>query len=164
MTRKVEYFQYYIDLTEASTSVEALQASFAEIDFLDQIPDAKGDYAYAEGKWTIKELVQHLIDTERIFTYRALSMMRNPSYNLPGYDHDAYADASDVSHLSLSELVADMRLLRQSTLSMFEKLSKSELETEGTANNIQMQVGDIGMIIAGHVVHHNNVIRERYLS
>jgi len=162
---KVPYFHYYIDKVTDESVVEALKTSMNEqIDFLGSIPLEKADYAYAEGKWTIKQLVQHMIDTERIFLYRALTFIREENATVPGYDHDMYGDNSNLDHVEYPKLVGELMTVRLSTVTFFENLRVEDLKCSGSANDIQMTVDDIGRIIVGHVLHHNDVIKERYLA
>lgn len=161
---KVPYFQYYIDLVQEELVVDALKNSISEqIDFLGSIPLEKADYAYAPGKWTIRQLVQHLIDTERIFNYRALTFLREENAELPGFDHDAYTDNLKLEHVEYPKLVGELMTVRLSTVTFFENIRQEDLARKGKANGVEMTVENIGRIQVGHTKHHMGIIHERYL-
>lgn len=161
-----EYFNYYVSLVNTNDNViEVLEKAHQPTnDIMDLITEEQGDYAYTEGKWSIKELLVHLTDTERIFCNRALRFARNDSTNLPGYDHDNYVEYSDANSRTLSEIQNDFNLVRASTISLFKSFSDTMLRNEGIANGNKLTVLAIGYIIAGHEKHHVNVLKEKYLS
>jgi hypothetical protein len=128
-----------------------------------QIPDEKWDHRYAEGKWSIREMVQHMIDTERIFSYRALCFARGEKVSLPGFDENTYAAASNAGRRSKEELVEEFSIVRQGTLLLFRSFTEEQLNSTGVANNNPVSVNGIGFITAGHVLHHLNILQERYL-
>jgi hypothetical protein len=162
---KVPYFQSYINLVPEESVVEALKNSMNEqIDFLGSIPLDKADYAYAEGKWTIKQLIQHIIDTERIFLYRAVTFVREENASVPGYDHDAYTDNLKLDHVEYPKLVGELMTVRLSTVTFFENLRTEHYLSKGNANGIELSAENIGKIIVGHSKHHIAVIKERYLT
>ena len=131
--------------------------------FFDSIPKDKQDFAYAAGKWTLKEMLQHIIDTERIFAYRALCIARKEKQSLPGFDENVYAQNSYAATRNWQSLVAELKLVRQTTLILFESFSPETLQESGLANNNPMTVNAIGFITVGHLYHHIEVIKERYL-
>ena len=131
--------------------------------FLDDIDPEKADYRYAEGKWSVKELLQHVIDTERIFSYRALCIARGETQSLPGFDENVYASNADVSGKSLKELKEELLSVRESVFMMFRGFTSEMLDRIGTSNNKQVRVNAIGYMIIGHVRHHFNILNERYL-
>ena len=161
-----EYFQHYINLVEDNEGViSALEHTHKRTnEFLDLITEEQGGSAYAEGKWTIKELLVHLIDTERIFCNRALRISRNDKTDLPGYDHDEYVKYSEANEQKLCDICKEYNLVRQGTIALFKSFSAAMLEREGTANNNKLTVLAIGFIVAGHETHHINVLEEKYLS
>ena len=161
-----EYFKYYIGLTEDNEDdINALEDSHHRTnELLDLTTEEQGNYTYAEGKWTIKELLVHLIDMERIFCNRALRISRNDKTDLPGYDHDEYVKYSEANERSLCDICKEYNLIRQGTISLFKSFTSSQLERDGTANNNQLTVLAIGFIIAGHEIHHINVLEGKYLS
>ncbi len=119
-------------------------------------------FAYAEGKWTVAEVLLHLIDCERIFTYRALRIARGDKTPLPGFDENMYVPKSGASSRSAESLVEEYRAVRQSTLTFFQNLDAAALQRCGTANGLDFSVEMIGTIIAGHEVHHIEVLKSRY--
>ncbi len=124
---------------------------------------AQGDYAYAPGKWTLKEVLGHIIDTERVFGYRALCMARGDQQSLPGMDQDAYMAHVNFAGRSIESLIAEYDSVRSSTIHFFNHLSDDDLQRTGTANNGLFTVHALMYIISGHELHHIDVIRERYL-
>ncbi|MBK7220595.1 MAG: DinB family protein [Saprospiraceae bacterium] len=123
---------------------------------------ALGDKVYEEGKWTIKQIIQHVIDTERIMMYRALCFARREQQMLPGFDENAYADQAKVSHRSLYSLLEEYEVVRQSGLIMFESFTAEDLMAKGNSNDTELSVLSLAFINAGHAVHHMEIIRDRY--
>lgn len=159
------YYQNYIKLVESNETGTALKYSLDQThELFEDLSEEVGDFAYAPGKWTIKQLLQHLIDTERVFIYRALRFARNDKTELPGYDQDTFAMAADVSSRSLHDILVDYELNRQSSISFFKSLSEQELDLIGTCSGMKISVGGIGLLIPGHDLHHLNVIKTRYLG
>lgn len=157
------YYHKYICLTNGNNINELLQNhSYEIVKFINELPDAKADYAYAAGKWTIKELVQHLIDTERIFIYRALRFARKDNQPLLGFDEDDYAQNSNASNRTLQSLKDEFIALRNSSDIFLKTLSNEQLQQNGTANNQSITVNAIAFICFGHLIHHINIIKERY--
>lgn len=132
--------------------------------FLASIPAAKAEYAYAEGKWTIKEVIGHVIDTERIMAYRALCFARNDTQSLPGYDDEAFVSNAHFNDYSLAYFVEAFTLLRKSNLQLIESFNTLELSRSGLANERLVSVRAITYMIAGHLAHHRNIIKDRYLN
>ena len=161
-----EYFNYYIGLADNNEDVvNALEDSHLRTnELLDLTTEDQGNHTYAEGKWTIKELLVHLIDMERIFCNRALRIARNDKTDLPGYDHDSYVDQSEANDRRLSEIVKEYDLVRKCTVSLFNTFTPTLLNREGTANNNKLTVLAIGYIISGHEIHHVNVLSEKYFD
>ena len=133
------------------------------IQFLEAIPVEKRDYRYAEGKWTIKEVLLHILDAERIFAYRALCIARKDKTSFPSFDENLYADNSKAGQRKWEELVEEFKLVRQSNEIMFGSFDNEQLETSGTASNKSTYVLAIGFILVGHVTHHIRITNERYL-
>ena len=164
LSRVPEWYHRYINQAEENDLAEALEAqasSFAQ--FLQTIPVDKRNYRYAEGKWTIKEILQHIIDAERIFAYRALCFARKDSTPLPSFDENSYADNSKASSRGWNEMVEEFNVVRKSTQLLFRSFDKEQLETTGTASGKPVYVLAIGFIIAGHINHHISIIKERYI-
>jgi uncharacterized damage-inducible protein DinB len=159
-----DFYSTYIKAAENVTLIEELEISVHDfIRFVQNIPMDKFDYRYAEGKWTIKDIIQHLIDAERIFSYRALRISRNDKTPLPGFEENDYINNTDANARSIQDLLSEMAVVRQSTLSLFKSLSPEQLERVGIASNNPISVRAIGFIIIGHQKHHQKVFQERYL-
>jgi hypothetical protein len=159
-----DFYRPYIALVEqddVNTALRKTNKKFRK--FLKNIPDKKTDYAYAEGKWTIKEALQHIIDAERVFGYRALWFARKDIQPLPGFDENAWAVHADVSGRKWEDMVDEFKSLRRSTEHLFDSFTEEELKASGTSNNKVINVEAIGYICAGHVAHHIKIIKERYL-
>jgi uncharacterized damage-inducible protein DinB len=164
LSRVPEFYHNYIRQVPENDLMEAFKTeSSAFIHFLESIPPSKYDYRYAEGKWTLKEVLQHLIDAERIFNYRALRFARKDPTPLPGFDENLFADTSKAAKRNWNDLVEEFKTVRRSSEYMFRSFDEDQLESGGTSNNHSIYVLAIGYIIVGHSNHHKNVIRERYL-
>lgn len=154
----------YINAAGEGNLCEDLEISLHDfIRFVQDIPMDKFDYHYAEGKWTIKEIIQHIIDTERIFAYRALRISRNDITPLPGFDENDYASNTNANERHLQSLLTELSIVRQSTLALFKSFSEEQLKRIGIASNNEISVRAIGFIIIGHQKHHQKVYKERYL-
>ncbi len=128
------------------------------------ITEEKSLYKYAEGKWTIKELLQHLIDAERVFTYRALAFARKDENTLPSFDENEYTDNSDANARDWQDLIIEFNVVRQSTEYLFNSFSDEAFQQTGQASNYTISVISLGFVIAGHLNHHLKIIAERYLN
>jgi len=158
------FYQTYVSLVPEEDLLAAMHSSLGEImDMLDNIPADMADHAYADGKWTIRQLLQHIIDTERVFSYRALCISRGEMQQLPGFDENAYAHQADVSQRPLREMKEEFLALRQSVHLMFRGFNTEMLNRKGTASGEQVSVNALGYMCIGHVRHHFRVLRERYL-
>lgn len=158
------YANYIAQVSEEYTLVEELEISLHRfIKFVQDIPMDKFDYRYAEGKWTIKDIIQHLIDAERIFAYRVLRFARNDKTNLPGFEENDYVDEANANARSIMDLLTELSSVRHSTLILFKSFSQEELMRIGTANDSPMSVRALGFVIIGHQNHHQRVFEERYL-
>lgn len=159
------HFATYINqVSDEYTLVEELEISVHRlIKFVQNIPLDKFDYRYADGKWTIKDIIQHLIDAERIFAYRALRFSRNDKTGLPGFDENNYVDEANASKRSIQDLLTEFAVVRQATMSLFKSFSNEELVRIGTASNNPMSVRALGFTIIGHQNHHERIFQERYL-
>jgi DinB superfamily len=159
-----EYFDRYIALADDVTYLDALQTSLAELDNLPKSDwEALGEQIYAPGKWTLKDLLQHLIDTERIFTYRVLAFSRNETQKMLSYDEDAYAKNADANRRTITELLDELKLLRQSTIALYQSFSKEMLLKSGKSFKGYYSVLSIAFMLAGHQRWHVTVANERYL-
>jgi len=160
----VHYATYIDQVSSEYTLIEELEISVHRfIKFVQNIPLDKFDYRYAEGKWTIKDIIQHLIDAERIFAYRALRFARNDKTKLPGFEENDYVDEAHATKRSIQDLLTELAVVRQATLSLFKSFSNEELLRIGIASNNPMSVRALGFTIIGHQNHHQKVFEERYL-
>ena len=162
-----EYLSFYKPYIEKAGDLELIRAlelsKESTISFFKSIDDNKWSYRYLDDKWSIKEILQHLIDSERVFAYRALRFSRNDKTNLPGFDENAYAYESNGNIRRGAELIEEYIHLRNATLSLFKSFTKEMLIYSGFANDAEMSVRAIGFVIVGHEKHHIGVIKERYL-
>lgn len=160
------YYGTYIgQVSEQYTLTEELEISVHRlIKFVQDIPLNKFDYRYAEGKWTIKDILQHIIDAERIFAYRALRFARNDKTPLASFEENEYVDEANANKRSIQELLTELAIVRQATLSLFKSFSNEELMRKGIASNNPMSVRALGFIIIGHQNHHQRIFQERYLN
>lgn len=162
-----EYSVFHATYIKAIGNVdllEELEISLHDfIKFVQNIPLDKFDYCYAEGKWTIKEIIQHIIDSERIFAYRALRISRNDKTPLPGYEENSYVANTNANSRSIQELLAEFSAVRHSNLFLFKSFSAEQLMRMGTASEQVISVRAIGFLIIGHLKHHQKVFQERYL-
>lgn len=160
------YFDQYIQLipVQNSSIIECLERSQIDFDtILRNISIDKQDYAYAIDKWTLKELIQHIIDTERIFCYRALCFARNDKSSLPGFDHDLFVVNGNANQLNYFDLLDEMSTLRKSTIQLFTSFSDEVLLRSGIASENEISVRALGYLFSGHQMHHLNIVRERYI-
>ena len=158
------FYKNYVKLVEETDILHALRISGERMmEVLAPLTEAQQDHRYAEGKWSIRELLCHMIDAERIFAYRALRFARNDKTPLPGWEENDYAPEANAEGRSLSQIVGEMRGLRQSTIDLFEGFSPEMLDRKGIANNNEISVAALGFVIAGHEIHHRNILMDRYL-
>ena len=158
------YANYLAQVSDVYPLVEELEISVHRlVKFVREIPMDKFDYRYAEGKWTIKDILLHLIDAERIFAYRALRFARNDKTELPGFEENSYVDEANANKRSIQDLLTELLVVRQASLSLFKSFSEEQLLRKGIASNNPMSVRALGFIIIGHQNHHQKVFEERYL-
>lgn len=162
-----EYAPFYSDYIKALGEVDLLNVLKSSLknltDTLENLPEEKLMYKYAEGKWTIKELVQHIIDAERVLSYRALRFSRNDASNLPGFDEDWYVTYSNGNERDFKDILQEFIHVRNATISLFNSFTPEMFLMNGLANNSDMTVRALGFIIAGHQTHHLRIIKEKYL-
>lgn len=159
------YYQPYIDKVPNGDPILLLEAGVKEtLKTFAMISEEKGNWAYAEGKWSLKDILQHLIDTERIFNYRALAFARGEATKIQGYDHDAYAKMANANHRRLKDLLEELKRLRASTIDLFKSFNEEMMARCGNANGQEIKVEQLMYIIIGHEMHHLDVIHKRYLS
>ncbi|RTY86327.1 DinB family protein [Flavobacterium sp. GT3R68] len=164
VTEYASYYSSYIQALENVELIEELEVSVHEfIRFVQNIPMDKFDYRYSEGKWTIKDIIQHLIDAERIFSYRALRISRNDKTPLPGFEENDYVENTNANDRGIQDLLTEMAVVRQSTISLYKSFTQEQLQRIGTASDKEVSVRAIGFIIIGHQKHHQRIFQERYL-
>jgi len=162
--RVPSYCDNYIRANKETELVPALTDSLRQFRKLfKNISSKQSNTAYAEGKWTLKELLQHMIDTERVFVYRAVRFARKDNTPLPGFEENAWAANSMATHRKWKELVDEFILLRKSTIAFFESLNDEQLNQVGIASNQEINVVGLGFVAAGHSIHHCKIIKERYI-
>ncbi len=157
------YYNYYMELSEGELVESLKKAHDTTQIILTRISEEKAAFAYAPGKWTIKEIVQHLIDSERIYSYRALRFARQDKIELPGFEQDDYAAAAYANNRSMADLAHEYAMVRNATVALFESFTPEMLSSRGVANKREVTVESIGRVCVGHEIHHMNVIKERYL-
>jgi len=158
------HFGTYIKQAGDGILIEELEISLHEfIRFVQNIPMDKFDYRYAPGKWTIKDIIQHVMDTERIFAYRALRFSRNDKTPLPSFEEDDYANNTNSNSRSIQDLLTEFSALRHSNLLFYKSLSEEQLKRIGIASGNQISVRALGFVMIGHQKHHQKVFEERYL-
>jgi hypothetical protein len=165
LSRVGSSFHNYINQVPEDDLMDAFEKQSASfIRFLETIPPEKFDFRYAEGKWTIKEVLQHIIDAERVFCYRALRFARKDSTPLPGFDENLFAANSKADKRNWDKLVEEFKVVRRSSELLFQSFDNEQLECNGvsTSNNPNYVLA-LGFIIVGHAVHHQKITRERYL-
>lgn len=159
-----DYYAGYVALVPDGDVLHELEAGLAETQrMLGHLDDHGAEHRYAEGKWSIKDLVGHLIDAERVFSYRALRIARGDATPLPGFDQDAYVAAADFDGRTLEGLLRELALLRAADLLLFRSFSDREWDRCGTASDAPFVACAFPWILAGHERHHQRVLAERYL-
>jgi hypothetical protein len=160
-----EFYHNYINQVPEDDLMTAFKNQTAVfIDFINNIPPDKIDYAYATGKWTIKEMLQHVIDAERVFSYRALRFARKDPTPLPGFDENLFAANAKADRRNWDDLVEEFKTVRNATTWLFGTFDDEQLNAAGVSNNQSNYVLAFGYISIGHSLHHKKVITERYLS
>lgn len=158
------YANYVALANKESSIVEGLTVRLNEtVSFFQSVPNDKLDFQYAIGKWTIKDLLLHLIDAERIFAYRALRIARKDSTELSGFEEDDYVVEAKATSREMKSIIKEYVSVRKATLTLYQSFTKEQLLRIGRASNCSVSVRAIGYIIQGHEKHHVNIIKERYL-
>jgi uncharacterized damage-inducible protein DinB len=159
------YYEKYISLVPQANLLDTLgQQLESTLALLSGITEEQADSSYAPGKWSIKELIGHLIDSERIFAYRALRFARADQTPLPGYEQDDYVASARFGARRLSDMAEELSYTRKSNLYLFRSLDEEAWQRTGEANGQPVSVRAIAYIIAGHEAHHMGILRTRYLS
>ena len=158
------YYGGYVGLVPDGEILVLLRDQLAETEaLLREFRGDRGDHRYAAGKWSVKEIVGHIADTERIFAYRALRFARGDRTPLPGYEQDDFVRGANFGARALPEIAGELRSVRMASITLFAGLSEEALQRRGPANNVEFSVRALAWIIAGHERHHARIIRERYL-
>ena len=164
-TEHAPAFSHYVSLVAEGDIIQTLEQQLENsLSLLRTIPSDKANFRYAPDKWSVKELLGHLIDSERIFSYRALSFARNDQTNLPGYEQDDYVREGNFDSRDFTELVEEFATIRRATIQLFRPLNETEWLRHGKANDNDVSVRALAYIIAGHELHHISVLRSRYLQ
>lgn len=159
-----DFYQGYIDQIKDNDFREAIRRNGQEFrKLLEKIPRKKIDFTYAEGKWTIRQMLQHIIDAERVFAYRALRLSRMDPTPLPAWDQDQWTLHDGASERRWKDLIAEFRAVRESTQYLFDALSDEQLRFVGTVRERPLNAFTIGYVLPGHVAHHMRILEERYL-
>lgn len=159
------YYNNYISLIDGDNVMSVLNSQVAEIrSMFADVPEERGAFAYADGKWTIKELLSHLIDGERIFAYRIHRISRGDKTPIEGFEQDDYIANSNANNRSFADLLDEFDLQRRSNLLMVNNISDEGSKRMGTASDNPVSVRALTYIMAGHVSHHVKILKERYLS
>lgn len=159
------FYKPYIEHVKDMDLMEALRHAGKVVQqLLITIPEDKGTYHYAEGKWTIKEVLNHMMDAERVFAYRALRFSRNDPTALQPFEENDYATRANAHGRTIHQLAREMQWLRESTIDLYASFTPEMLLLEGTASGKRISVLNLGYIIAGHDVHHQRILVERYLN
>lgn len=158
------FYHKYIETVDDDVIDELETQAHAFAAFVKAIPSEKADFRYASEKWSVKELIGHVIDTEKIMAYRALRFARNDSTPLAGFDEGSYVSNAHFSDRTLDDFAEEFNLLRRTNLHFFRSLTDIELARAGTANGVEITVKALLFIIAGHLNHHRRILTDRYLS
>ncbi len=165
LTEHVPYYSRYIDLVRGDDILKTLSVQIdGSLALLRSIPSSKSAHRYAPEKWTVNEVVGHVIDSERVFAYRALTFARNDKSSLPGFEQDDWIRDSSFSSLPLAELTSEFEGVRRANIYLFQHLSREAWMRRGKANNAEVSVRALAFIIAGHELHHMNVLKSKYLQ
>ena len=157
------YYSKYIDRVPDGDLVSMLREQLMDtVTLLQKVPKEREDFAYAPGKWTIKEVVGHIIDTERVMSYRALTIAREDPVNLPGFDENAWVPAANFGRRTLADLLEELQIVRAATIQLAKHLDAKALAHRGNANGAVVTPRALFYIIAGHERHHVALFRERY--
>lgn len=156
---------YLKELPQRGSAQTLLKNTFREfVQLLNGLPEEKGNYAYAPDRWTIKQVLMHLIDFERVFSFRILSFMRADRVALPGFNQDFWMEEVDVSNRTVKDLLKEWKAVRDNTLYLLKQCSERQSAFLGTASGWKVSPRALFFIIAGHQIHHLNLLREKYLN
>ena len=159
------YARYYFERTAGNTNLlDTLRKNKLEMaGYIRSIPEEKIDFQYAEGKWSTKSVIAHVIDTERVFQNRAFRFSRKDGTLIPGFEEDWYANHANTDFRTMEDLAQEFEIVREAGIQLFQYMTMSMLDFIGTANNQPLTARSAGWIMIGHAVHHRGIITERYL-
>jgi uncharacterized damage-inducible protein DinB len=163
-TEYASYYGSYIDLVGDDLLGDLRRNGEATHRLLGTLPESRGDFRYAPGKWSVKEVLGHVIDGERVFAYRALRFARQDATPLPGFDQDAWMPFCDFGRRTLRSLLDEHHAVRAASLALFENLSEEAWDRVGMANDQRISVRALAFVIAGHEAHHQGILQEKYLE
>jgi uncharacterized damage-inducible protein DinB len=159
------YYKDYIDkVTDKDWKTALEEEALSMINFIESIPNEKSEFRYSDDKWTVKEVLMHLLDCERIMAYRALCISRGDNTTLPGFDEKQYGTRSNAENLGLLQIREAYWLQRKSNIFMFDSFTEEMLDLQGSANGIILSPRALAYIISGHAYHHRSILIERYLT
>jgi hypothetical protein len=159
-----KYFHYFINLIPEEELLEAMDRTRREtVELIASVPRGMDNFRYAADKWAVKQLIQHIIDTERILAYRALRFSRKDPTPLAAFDENAFAERDNSRGRTLADLSEEFEVVRASSVVLFRSMTDDMLKFRGMSNNMPTTTGSWGWMIAGHNAHHNQVLRKRYL-
>ncbi len=159
------YFQNYFSQLSDGPILEIWESYLEEaLEFWRSISEAEANYAYAEGKWTIKEMLLHIIDTDRVFGYRALAFARGEKQDLPGFDHDTYVQHSGANSRAFADLLQEYESVKIANLSLIKSFTETQLQLSGTMAGVETSVLALAYVMPGHDLHHIAICKERYLA
>ncbi len=159
------YYERYVSLITETDITAVLEAQPTELqDIFTPLSEDDTLFSYDVGKWTMKELVSHIIDGERIFAYRALRIARDDKTPMEGFEQDGYIEHAHANDRSIADLLEEFKLLRRANMLMFNHMNDDAWDRVGTASGSAVSVRGLGYIMAGHVTHHANILRDKYLK
>jgi uncharacterized damage-inducible protein DinB len=163
-----DYHSFYTPYIKALGDVELMEILKKQVnnfpEFMASIPEEKLQYAYGEDKWTIMQVLVHILDAERVFQYRALRFARNDATALPSFNQDAYVPISNANSRKIEDVINEYKAVRNATIALFSSFDEDILKRVGIASQAQMSVGALGFMCCGHQKHHKNILKERYLN
>jgi hypothetical protein len=160
-----EYYQKYVSLVPEEEIIPALGNQIEELrQLFEGFAEERGTFAYADGKWTVKEVLSHVIDGERMFAYRCFRIARGDKTPIEGFEQDGYIENSHANRRPIAELIEEFTLLRKANVMFFRNLESDDWTRTGTANNVEISVRSLAWIMVGHVRHHAAILEGRYLA
>lgn len=163
-----EFAPYYLPYMKAVPEGDIISTLGQQLEdtklLLKNVSEEQGLFRYGEGKWSIKEVIGHMTDTERVMAYRLLCIARGETVSLPGFDEKQYTAHATFNEQSMEELIDHFSIVRESTLALMKSFDDASWKRKGLANNTEVTVRGVAYIIAGHAIHHCQIIKERYLQ